>query len=228
MKGLLIFVAGVVIGGAAGAYGGYIYKTKQYDKQFQVDLQKEIDILRGRYRGNSEEVTEEDLDDGSMTYENDDNDDEVSSNIERDSVDRGHFKRQMGDYTRYHDIVEDENYGDLSEESYAVNQRRFMKEESQYPAPYIYDPDEEKEVPPEFMDFNHVVVYFDPSDYENGCTTELGEEMTDVDDKIGFDNLKILHEMIDDCPDLRNCPPVLYVRNERLSMEYEITFDGLM
>lgn len=229
MKGVLIFVAGVVIGAAGGAYGGYIYSKKKNDKKFQDELQKEIDILRGRYRGNSEEVTEEDLDDGSMICENEDsNEGEASSNIERDSVDRAHFKRQMGDYTKYHDIIADESYDNLEEDSYATNQRRFIREEGKYPPPYIYDPDEEKDVPPEFMDYDHIVVYFDPSDYENGCTTELGEEMTDVDDKIGFDNLKILHEMIDDCPDLRDCPPVLYVRNERLSMEYEITFDGLM
>ena len=231
MKGFVKFAAGFIFGASAGCFGSYIFCKKRYDKRFQDELQKEIDTLRGIYTG---KAAKNDIDHEKIAAE-EISDDEVEKifdeidrkNIENNSIRGEKFKNNRKDYKKYHQIVEDEDYsGSTDDGSAPSNQRKFISDEKRASKPYIFDPDDGY-IPENYKSYSHICVYYDPTDY-NSCINELGEEMEHVDTDIGYENLDVLKEKIDACEDLRGNPPVIFVRNERLQTEYEITFDGVL
>ena len=224
------FVVGLVLGATIGVVSTYIYDKKRYDKLIQEELKKEMDAYKARNSENkekSEEFSENDnyIDENitnSEDFEPFEEEKHTESCVEDNSIDGKLFKRERGDYTDYKNALDDEDYDTV--DGYEVPMTKHWEDLN--PDPYIFDPNDGY-IPEDYDDYNHVLVFFDPTDYATGCVTEMGEDMEDVDAKLGFKNLEVLHKMIDECDDLRNNAPVIHIRNERMGMEYEVTFGPL-
>lgn len=215
------FVAGLIIGAVSGVICTYIYDKKRFDKLIQAELKKEMDAYKAR-NDEKEDENEEISEKSDYIDEKITDSDDFEPFEEENSIKNDRFKRERGDYTDYKNVLDDEDY-DSVDDSETIMTKHW---EDLNPDPYIFDP-EDGYIPENYSDYNHVMVFFDPTDYATGCVTELGEEMEDVDAKLGFNNLEVLHQMIDECDDLRNNAPVIHIRNERMGMEYEVTFGPL-
>jgi len=224
------FVAGLIIGAVSGVICTYIYDKKRFDKLIQAELKKEMDAYKARNdekEAENEEISEKiDYIDEKITKTDDfepfEEEKHTKSYLGDNSIDENRFKRERGDYTDYENVLNDEDYDSVDGSEMPIAKHW----EDLNPDPYIFDP-EDGYIPENYSDYDHVMVFFDPTDYATGCVTELGEEMEDVDAKLGFNNLEVLHQMIDECDDLRNNAPVIHIRNERMGMEYEVTFGPL-
>jgi hypothetical protein len=56
----------------------------------------------------------------------------------------------------------------------------------------------------------------------------MGDIFDDVDGQLGWENIEVLREKFQDCDDLVNNSPSIFIRNERSHVEYEVTYGYFM
>lgn len=219
MKNFMVFAAGV----ACGALGvGYFLEKKYRESyEYEIELLDEIrnKLIKDHYKNQKEaeqaisafsqeekpEIDDliKDIQKVELTMEDLENMEET----EEDEIDE-----IIDSYVNPQDYIVDideEGETDIVEKKDIVNTHYNTSKES-YPAPYEIDEDE-------FLD----------SDYDSQSVTYYVTNDIVVDDSYGeimpeaFDDDVIGHDILDKIAEATN-NSVFYVRNERLSMDYEI------
>jgi len=246
VKAVISFIAGALVGG----FGTYMYLKKQYDKKMQKELKFEMDkwtnnkILEKDRDPEAEDFEEllasgklkpgEKIDDYlARTRPNyvkdykDVIDGSGYSEYERQCIREATEEDEDSDYEEDDDYIgEEDPHGDGGPDN-IEKRRRYRKVDNNFMdkevRPYIFDPDD-CYFPDDCDSYEHELVFYNPETHE--CITELGRVIDDVDAELGFENLKELERLIENCEDLYNNSPVINIRNERRSMEYEVSYDN--
>lgn len=209
-----------VIGCGIGVLGTWKYMKRRFDMTFQEELQKEIDKLNDIYgkraknkseinESNSEELSDEEID-------------EACEQIDREIAEKnGKKSRKITDYKK---IIDKNEYNEP-----VIIKKSYENSTELETRPYIFDPDEGF-VPNDT--YEHIMILFKPGDEDEGTidefVTEMGDIFDDVDGQLGWENIEVLREKFQDCDDLVNNSPSIFIRNERSHVEYEVTYGYFM
>lgn len=186
----------------AGAIIGSAVTWKVVKTKYEEIAQEEIDSVKEEYARLMISMKKK-LND-SVTYKDD-------NNNEIDEFDKDADNANDRTMTNYNEIIK--NYYSSDEEENNQNEKKGEKKEEDDEVPYINGP---YVISPD--DFGSIPGYnMEPLDYfADGILADGWGVQLDIDETIGEDAVKHFGEYDDD---------VVYVRNERTELEYEVTKD---
>ena len=184
-----------VFGVAVGSAATWYYAKKKYEKLAQEEIDSVKEVF-SRNRASQEAAAEVAKD--------------LENTVTKEKMDVVEYAKKLNreGYTNYADVKETTEYLDQKPLE-IIHKSEEPSEETEIKAPYVIPPEEFDM----FDDYDTISLTY----YSDHILADENDEMVeDVEGAVGFDSLNHFGEYDDDS---------VYVRNERLKVDYEILLD---